>query len=112
MSWRQFFDVLGLPIQDWNDVWPKDEQDIERERQARLSQRFQKIYSAMLRRRQAIESLKQQIENGRDEEMADGRRRIQRHEQRYQVLLAKMKRIRTAARKVQVQDSKLQGKSK
>jgi hypothetical protein len=96
MSWRNFFDVFGLPIQDWNDVWPNDEQDIERERRARLLNQFQKIYAAMLRRRQAIESLKLQIEKVGDQDMEDSRRRIQRHEARYQILLGKMKRIKAA----------------
>ena len=94
MSWRQFFDVLGLPIRDWSDVWPRDEQAIAEDRDARLSNRYHKVYAAMLRRRRAIESLKLQIERGPAVEFEGCRRRIQRHEERYQILLSRMARIK------------------
>jgi hypothetical protein len=98
MSWRQFFDVLGLPIQDWNDVWPRDEPAVAEDRKARLSRKFQKVYAAMVRRRRAIESLKLQIEREPAAEFEGCRRRIQRHEGRYQILLTKMARIKRKLR--------------
>lgn len=101
MSWRQFFDVLGLPIQDWSAVWPRNEQAIAEDRDARLSNRYHKVYAAMLRRRRAIESLKLQIERGPAVEFEGCRRRIQRHEARYQILLSRMARIKQKQRACQ-----------
>lgn len=94
MSWRQFFDVLGLPVQDWDDIWPRDEQAIAEARQARLSKKFQKVYTAMIRRREAIEYLRLQIQRGPAEAAQLYRRRIERHEARYRILLSRMARIK------------------
>ena len=97
MSWRQFFDVLGLPIPDLCDAWPEDPQ-------ARLKKKFERTYFVLVRRRLAIERLRLNIERA-VRQMGDlnqdtrlsleqNRRQLQRREANYQLLLKRMARTK------------------
>jgi hypothetical protein len=97
MSWRQFFDVLGLPIPDVREAWPEDPL-------ASLKKKFERTYCALVRRRRAIESLRLKIECDErrmgtmteDARLSLARRRqqLQRREADYEHLLARMARIK------------------
>jgi hypothetical protein len=101
MSWRQFFDVLGLPIDELRKAWP---QELRPEDQlARARKNFHRIYDALVRRRRAIESLRHEIQkdemrsrrhfdNELDLRIACNRRRLHQREANYQRLLARMAR--------------------
>ena len=100
MSWRQFFDVLGLPSTNCGSLAARAAAG---RRLARAKMNFQRIYQALVRRRRAIESLRHEIQ--RDETRSShhfdvelnsritrNRRRLQKREGNYQLLLTRMAR--------------------
>jgi hypothetical protein len=106
MSWQQFFDVLGLPIQDLRAAWP-EEPRLE-DRAARTKKKFDRIYSALVQRRRAIESLRLDIERDERRKSDDAflriernRRQLLRRESNYQLLLARMARTKRKLARLQ-----------
>ena len=108
MSWRQFFDVLGLPIRELNDVWP-EEPRLE-DQLALTKNKFNRIYGALIRRRRAIDGLRLEIE--RDERrlsddaflrLERNRRQLVRRETNYQLLLTRMARTKRKLARLQVE---------
>src|SRR5262245_61112758 len=101
MSWRQFFDVLGLPIDELRSAWPQEQRP--EDELARARNNFQRIYQALLQRRRSIESLRHEIrqdetrsrhhfDNELNLRIARNRRRLQNREEKYQHLLTRMAR--------------------
>jgi hypothetical protein len=120
MSMREIFDLLGLPIEDWRGLWPDDPLSRLNAKAARLSNKLQRIYQALIRRRCRIEYWRQEIERyerylrrlavctailGNDSEginlvtevhrrLERSRRIVEKHEARYQFLLTQHSRTR------------------
>lgn len=110
MSWRQFFDVLGLPIDELRNAWPRELRPDDQ--LARARKNFQRIYQALLRRRRAIESLRHEIHQDEtrsrhhfDDKLnlriARNRRQLHHREENYQQLLTRMARSKRRLARLQ-----------
>jgi hypothetical protein len=91
MSMRALFDLLGVPSEFSNNLWPETRVSLLEERERLLRDAFQRRYGALIRRRCAIERLR------RDRAVS----RIEQHEAAYQGALAKTIRLNQKLRSVQ-----------
>jgi hypothetical protein len=83
---RQFLDAMGLPTDGWADELPPNPGAKNEAKVIRLRMRLQKIRDAMIRRKQRIESLRNNARVSTTSESWMGLR-MQRNEARYRALL-------------------------
>jgi hypothetical protein len=99
MFLKQFFDVLGLPIQSTDDLWPEDLFARRQARIARLMVRLKKCQRALVRRRRLIEKLREKTAHyprrPRHEAYVNS---LQEHERLYRLQLSKFQQARGALR--------------
>jgi hypothetical protein len=90
---QEFFGFLGVTAESAKDLWPEDSLTRRQERAARLTARLQKYGSALVRRRCTIEKLRQRTRQDHSV--------LERHEEHYQFLLARVVRIKKKLRRLQ-----------
>ena len=104
MFMRQFFEVLGLPIQDAQDLWPDDLATRLHEKSTRLRKRLQRGYLALVRCRRRIEVLRHGAGRGRIESIATANianARLNRLECRYLSILERVMRLKQKQARIQ-----------
>ncbi len=93
MFLQEFFGFLGVTVESARDLWPEDSLTRRQEQAARLTTRLQQHGRALVRRRCTIEKLRQSTRQNH--------RILERHEEHYQFLLARVVRIKKKLRRLQ-----------
>ena len=104
MFMRQFFEVLGLPIRDTQDLWPDDSATSLQEKSTRLRKRLQRGYLALVRCRRRIEVLRHRADRCRLEPITAAniaKDRLTRLEDRYKTFLDRVMRLKQKLVRVQ-----------